>query len=76
MLTTLLLVTATVTPVWSYFQFMDEIRTNFEQSFHNRCDKYPFVDQWVKKLEVTSNRIDKFWTSSSLTIPTPHIHII
>jgi len=28
----------------------------FEKSFHDRCDKYPFVQQYVNKLEYTNER--------------------
>ncbi len=32
------------------------IRKKFEQSFHDKCTKYPFVDKWVQSLEGGMNR--------------------
>ena len=33
------------------FYYTDHLKTNFEKSFHDKCDKYPFVQQWTSLLE-------------------------
>jgi hypothetical protein len=39
--------------------YSQHMREKFEQSFHDKCTKYPFVQQWVNKLE---NPGDKYYT--------------
>lgn len=33
------------------FYYTDHLKTQFEKTFHDKCDKYSFVQQWIKLLE-------------------------
>ena len=33
------------------FYYTDYLKTEFEKSFHDKCDKYQFVHNWVKQME-------------------------
>ena len=36
--------------------YSQHLREKFEQSFHNKCMKYPFVDKWVNSIENARSR--------------------
>ncbi len=33
------------------FTYKDHLKNSFEKTFHKKCDKYPFVQRYVNKLE-------------------------
>ena len=33
------------------FYFKKELQTDFQNTFHDRCDKYAFVHKWVHMLD-------------------------
>ncbi len=42
------------------FPFTQSIKENFEETFHNTCDKYPFVEKWYRLLENPGERYIMF----------------
>jgi len=40
--------------------YTQAIRERFEESFHSKCSKYPFLKQWEHKLEHTDDRFVTF----------------
>jgi hypothetical protein len=43
------------------FYFRRELQAEFQNDFHDRCDKYPFVHKWVHMLDNPPEKVVKDW---------------